>query len=131
MPGEYDAKIKNLTVVDKATTFTVDTLAAAEDFDVIADIEVGSSLNAVINRIEVWASVGNLTQLAQVQTQKADDPNPGAATTPRTQQIRIPFNALIGVNPGDRLHASATLKVSTGVLTNFSDATSETFIFTG
>jgi hypothetical protein len=130
MPGEYDARIKDLSVVKKGTSFTVDNLSAADDFDVVADIEVGPSLNAVLSRIQIWASVGNQTQLAQVQAQTYDQNPAQAANGPRNERIVIPFNALTGVNEGDLLQAVATLKVTTGVLTDFSDAESEPFIFT-
>jgi hypothetical protein len=74
--------------------------------------------------------VGNQTQLAQVQAQTYDQNPAQAANGPRNERIVIPFNALTGVNEGDLLQAVATLKVTTGVLTDFSDAESEPFIFT-
>lgn len=130
MPGEYDARIKDLSVVSKGTSFTVGTLGAGQDFDVVADIEVGPSLNAVITRIQVWASVGNQTQLTRIQAQTYDNTSPGAASAPRNQRIVIPFNALTGVNEGDLVQAVATLKITTGALTDFSDAASEPFVYT-
>ncbi|MFE6937525.1 hypothetical protein [Streptomyces chartreusis] len=129
MPGEYDARIKDLSVVEKGTSFTVDTLAAAGDFDVLADIEVGASLNAVITRIQIWVSVGDLSQLTRVDLQTYDQPAT-PVNGPRSEQIRIPFNALTGVGEGDLLQAVATLKVTAGVLTDVSNAKSEPFIFT-
>ncbi|MFE7028843.1 hypothetical protein ACFU9Y_00930 [Streptomyces sp. NPDC057621] len=129
MPGEYDARIKDLSVVEKGTSFTVDTLAASGDFDVLADIEVGASLNAVISRIQIWVSVGDLSQLTRVDLQTYDQPAT-PVNGPRSEQIRIPFNALAGVGEGDLLQAVATLKVTAGVLTDVSNAKSERFIFT-
>ncbi|MGW1716021.1 hypothetical protein [Streptomyces sp. NPDC002156] len=129
MPGEYDARIKDLSVVEKGTSFTVDTLATAGDFDVVADIEVGASLNAVISRIQIWASVGNQSQLTRVGLQTYDQPAQ-PVNGPRSEQIRIPFNALTGVGEGDLLQAVATLKVTAGVLTDVSNAKSEPFLFT-
>ncbi|MGW4874749.1 hypothetical protein [Streptomyces chartreusis] len=129
MPGEYDARIKDLSVVEKGTSFTVDTLATAGDFDVLADIEVGASLNAVITRIQIWVSVGDLSQLTRVDLQTYDQPAT-PVNGPRSEQIRIPFNALTGVGEGDLLQAVATLKVTAGVLTDVSNAKSEPFIFT-
>ncbi|WP_326585405.1 hypothetical protein OG889_44875 [Streptomyces sp. NBC_00481] len=129
MPGEYDARIKDLSVVEKGTSFTVDTLATAGDFDVLADIEVGASLNAVITRIQIWVSVGDLSQLTRVDLQTYDQPAT-PVNGPRSEQIRIPFNALTGVGEGDLLQAVATLKVTAGVLTDVSNARSEPFIFT-
>ncbi|UJV38528.1 hypothetical protein [Streptomyces sp. AMCC400023] len=129
MPGEYDARIKDLSVVEKGTSFTVDTLATAGDFDVLADIEVGASLNAVITRMQIWVSVGDLSQLTRVDLQTYDQPAT-PVNGPRSEQIRIPFNALTGVGEGDLLQAVATLKVTAGVLTDVSNAKSEPFIFT-
>ncbi|WP_060886583.1 hypothetical protein [Streptomyces caniscabiei] len=129
MPGEYDARIKDLSVVEKGTSFTVDTLATAGDFDVLADIEVGASLNAVITRMQIWVSVGDLSQLTRVDLQTYDQPAT-PLNGPRSEQIRIPFNALTGVGEGDLLQAVATLKVTAGVLTDVSNAKSEPFIFT-
>jgi hypothetical protein len=130
MPGEYDARFNQLSVVDQGTSFTLDTLASGKDFDVIADIEVGESLNEVISRIQIWVSVGNLTQLIQVQSQVYDNGTPGPAKAPRNERITIPFKALTGVNEGDLLEAVATLKVTAGVLSDISDARSQKFIFT-
>lgn len=127
--GEYDARIKQLSVVKKGTSFTVSTLTVAQDFDIIADIEVGQSLNAVISRIEIFASVGNRTQLVQAQAQKFTDNAPVAANAPREARITIPFNALAGVNEGDLLEATATLKITAGALTDLSAATSDEVIF--
>ncbi|MER6161597.1 hypothetical protein ABT147_39785 [Streptomyces sp. NPDC001868] len=129
MPGEYDARIKDLSVVEKGTSFTVDTLATAGDFDVLADIEVGASLNAVISRMQIWVSVGDLSQLTRVDLQTYDQPAT-PVNGPRSEQIRIPFNALTGVGEGDLLQAVATLKITAGVLTDVSNAKSEPFIFT-
>ncbi|WP_067462129.1 hypothetical protein [Actinomadura macra] len=126
--GAYDARIKLLAVLDQGTPFTADTLKAGDAFDVIADIEVGKALNAVIDRVQIFASVGNLTQFAPVQAQTYDDPNPTAADAPYRDRITIPFVALAGVNEGDILQASATLKVTAGIWIDYSAETSETVV---
>ncbi|MFD3585724.1 hypothetical protein [Streptomyces sp. NPDC058683] len=130
MPEDYNARIKALSVVRKGTSFTVDVLGVTDDFDVVADIEVGASINAVSSRIQVRASVGNQTQFLQVQTQMYDQPaTPASATL--TVPIRIPFNALdtTKVTEGDLLQAVAMLKVIAGALSDVSHAKSETFVY--
>ncbi|GGN28629.1 hypothetical protein [Streptomyces fuscichromogenes] len=130
MPEEYNARIKALSVVRKGTSFTVDVLGVNDDFDVVADIEVGASFNAVSSRIQVWASVGNQTQLVQVQVQGYDQPAIPVNGT-RAEPIRIPFNALDAtkVTEGDLLQAVATLKVIAGALSDVSHARSEPFVY--
>ncbi|REE95044.1 hypothetical protein [Thermomonospora umbrina] len=128
--GSYDARLNLLAVVDKGTSFTAHTLEIGRDFDVIADIEVGKALNALISRIEIFASLGSITQGVQIQAQVHDDKSPTPADAPRRDRITVPFTGLAGVSEGDILQASATLKVITGIWTDYSAQTSEFVIVT-
>lgn len=129
MSQEHDARVTGCIVTKKGEIFAIDTLSPNQDFDVLMDIRLGPAANAIVNRIQAWATINNRTQFKNAAPTKSyNNASPGPQAQPRAEQIRVAFNAtdLQGVNDGDLLEAVVTLKVTTGAYT---DSSSMTFSF--
>jgi hypothetical protein len=131
MPGTWDANIKLLSAVDDGQDFAVDTIDKNTSFDVLANLEIGSRLNEVVTRHDLFVQVQNLSQ-SNILTQQ----NFGTALTPQVNQTRnleqrLDFNVPAGGwpgNEGDILEVVASYKVTAGVNTDYSAARSQLFI---
>jgi hypothetical protein len=83
MPGTWDANIKLLSAVDDGQDFAVDTIDKNTSFDVLANLEIGSRLNEVVTRHDLFVQVQNLSQ-SNILTQQ----NFGTALAPQVNQTR-------------------------------------------
>jgi len=128
MANNYDAGIKNVRAVDSATVFTLDTIPNGKDFDVLADVEAGASINAVAVRDQLFVTVRNLSQF-KVAFYVA----PARTLTPdgnqRTETLRVPVTGWTA-RPGDLLDVSVTYRFDAGIFEDHSDAGSDGFIVT-
>ena len=115
MPGNQDANIKLLYVVDENSFFTADTVTNGVAFDVIANVEIGKDLMEVVSKENLFVSVVNLSQSTVLHQQTlenvltpVDDPDP------LNQELRIKVSGGWTANEGDVIEAIATYKVTAG-----------------
>ena len=129
MPGNQDANIKLLYVVDENSFFTADTVAVGAAFDVIANVEIGKDLMEVVSKENLFVSVVNLSQSTVLQQQSLENVlTPVANPDPLNQELRIKVGGGWTANEGDVLEAIATYKVTAGVYTDYSAARSGTVV---
>ena len=129
MPGNQDANIKLLYVVDENSFFTADTVANGAAFDVIANVEIGKDLMEVVSKENLFVSVVNLSQSTVLQQQALENVlTPVANPDPLNQELRIKVGGGWTANEGDVLEAIATYKVTAGVYTDYSAARSGTVV---
>ena len=129
MPGNQDANIKLLYVVDENSFFTADTVAVGAAFDVIANVEIGKDLMEVVSKENLFVSVVNLSQSTVLQQQALENVlTPVANPDPLNQELRIKVGGGWTANEGDVLEAIATYKVTAGVYTDYSAARSGTVV---
>jgi len=129
MPGNQDANIKLLYVVDENSFFTADTVDVGAAFDVIANVEIGKDLMEVVSKENLFVSVVNLSQSTVLQQQTLENVlTPVANPDPLNQELRIKVSGGWTANEGDVLEAIATYKVTAGVYTDYSAARSGTVV---
>ena len=129
MPGNQDANIKLLYVVDENSFFTADTVTNGAAFDVIANVEIGKDLMEVVTKENLFVSVVNLSQSTVLQQQSLENVlTPVANPDPLNQELRIKVGGGWTANEGDVLEAIATYKVTAGVYTDYSAARSGTVV---
>jgi len=129
MPGNQDANIKLLYVVDENSFFTADTVAIGAAFDVIANVEIGKDLMEVVSKENLFVSVVNLSQSTVLQQQSLENVlTPVANPDPLNQELRIKVSGGWTAAEGDVLEAIATYKVTAGVFTDYSAARSGTVV---
>ena len=129
MPGNQDANIKLLYVVDENSFFTADTVTNGAAFDVIANVEIGKDLMEVVSKENLFVSVVNLSQSTVLQQQALENVlTPVANPDPLNQELRIKVGGGWTANEGDVLEAIATYKVTAGVYTDYSAARSGTVV---
>jgi len=129
MPGNQDANIKLLYVVDENSFFTADTVDVGAAFDVIANVEIGKDLMEVVSKENLFVSVVNLSQSTVLQQQTLENVlTPVANPDPLNQELRIKVSGGWTANEGDVLEAIATYKVNAGVYTDYSAARSGTVV---
>ena len=129
MPGNQDANIKLLYVVDENSFFTADTVDVGAAFDVIANVEIGKDLMEVVTKENLFVSVVNLSQSTVLQQQTLENVlTPVANPDPLNQELRIKVSGGWTANEGDVLEAIATYKVTAGVYTDYSAARSGTVV---
>jgi hypothetical protein len=129
MPGNQDANIKLLYVVDENSFFTADTVDVGAAFDVIANVEIGKDLMEVVSKENLFVSVVNLSQSTVLQQQTLENVlTPVANPDPLNQELRIKVSGGWTANEGDVLEAIATYKVTAGVYTDYSAARSSTVV---
>ncbi|MFE1292236.1 hypothetical protein [Streptomyces sp. NPDC058751] len=129
MSGPWDASLKQLYFADDQTLFTADTLTIGRQYDVIADIEIGASLNSFAGQDRLVVTVTNLTTNQVVQTRTVPRQLQPSATV-RREPVRVDFAALDAtrVSDGDVLRATASYRVSAGVNTDHDASRSDTTI---
>ena len=129
MPGNQDANIKLLYVVDENSFFTADTVDVGAAFDVIANVEIGKDLMEVVSKENLFVSVVNLSQSTVLQQQTLENVlTPVDNPDPLNQELRIKVSGGWTANEGDVLEAIATYKVTAGVYTDYSAARSGTVV---
>jgi hypothetical protein len=131
MPGTWDANIKLLTAVDDGFDFAVDTIDKNTNFDMLANLEIGSRLNEVVNRHDLFVQVQNLSQSNILAQQNFGEVLAPQVNTTRNLEVRLDFNVPAGgwpANEGDILEAVASYKVTAGVNTDYSASRSQLFI---
>ncbi|MCU7725954.1 hypothetical protein ODJ79_19685 [Actinoplanes sp. KI2] len=129
MPGNQDANIKLLYVVDENSFFTADTVDNGAAFDVIANVEIGKDLMEVVSKENLFVSVVNLSQSTVLQQQSLENVlTPVANPDPLNQELRIKVSGGWTANEGDVIEAVATYKVTAGVYTDYSSARSGTVV---
>lgn len=130
MPSDNDASIKLLSAVDLNLTFTIDDVANAATFDVLADVEIGEDLNQVVDSFDLRVAIRNLTQsvtVAAVNKTGTLVPDPTPAPFFNAERVNIPAGwAPAAV--GDVLQAVASYIVTAGANKDFSAAQSQTFV---
>lgn len=129
MPGNQDANIKLLYVVDENSFFTADTVAGGAAFDIIANVEIGKDLMEVVTKETLFVSVVNLSQSTVLQQQTLENVlTPVANPDPLNQELRVKVSSGWSANEGDVIEAIATYKVTAGVYTDYSAARSGTVV---
>lgn len=131
MPGTWDANIKLLTAVDDGQDFAVDTVDKNSNFDVLANVEIGSRLNEVVTRHDLFTYVRNLSQSNILAFQPFGEVLTPQVNQTRNLEIRLDFNVPAGgwpANEGDVLEVVASYKVSAGVNSDYSATRSQLFI---
>lgn len=130
MPGSWDANLKLVYAVDDNQFFAVDTVEAGKAFDVIANLEIGEELMGVATGYDLFVSVRNLSQsTSPPQLTKKESVTLTPSTTALNQEKRINFGpGWSGANEGDVLEVIAALKVTAGVHTDYSLASSNPFM---
>ncbi len=131
MANTNDASIKLVYAADKGTNFTVDMLELVDDYDVVADVEIGEDLNQVVDEHTLRAAVVNLTTATQVAFKDLTEVLKPQNNTQRRAQLRLQFGPIQNSNPGDVLQVVASYKVVAGVMIKQSTAFSETFTVGG
>ncbi|WP_239374703.1 MULTISPECIES: hypothetical protein [unclassified Frankia] len=131
MAGVWDANIKAVYPTNPNLSVTVDTVTIGAAFDVVADVEIGSRLNEVVDSYTLSVSVVNLSQANVLVSNKPLVAVPIApqVNTPRTDLLRVHFPAgWVAADEGDVLEIVASYKVTAGVNTNVSSLQSSTFV---
>jgi hypothetical protein len=131
MSNDFDGNVKLLYPVDDGFSFfTVDDVARGATFDVIANVEVGADLNAIIDSHEVRVGIVNLTQSRPVGASQlfSETLTPAKAPLLRELRIDIPGGWNADAEVGDVLQAVASYKVTAGAHVDFSTAQSVTFV---
>jgi hypothetical protein len=125
MPGTWDASIKRLYFADDKTDYTADTLEVGKDYDLVADIEIGASLNGFAGGDRLVITVTNLTTNAVVETKTVPRPLTPVGSV-RREQVTVDFGPLDGVkvSDGDVLRATCSYRVSAGVNSDYDTAQS-------
>lgn len=131
MPGTWDANIKLLYAVDQGGFFAADTVNLGDPFDVIANVEIGSSLKGVVLRHDLFVSVRNLSRSTILGRQQfgAQVPPTGQALN---EEVRLSFAGgwQAAGDEGDVLEVVASYKVTAGIHTDYSVEKSKLFIVT-
>src|SRR6185312_3288484 len=121
MSNDFDANVKLLYPVDDGFSFfTVDDVTQGDPFDVIANIEVGADLNAIIDAHEVRVGIVNLTQSRPVGATQlfSEVLQPRKEPLLRELRIDIPGGWNADAEVGDVLQAVASYKVTAGAHTD-------------
>jgi hypothetical protein len=128
MANPEDAVIKLLYAVDDNTFFTADTVGLGEAFDLIANLEMGEDLNEVVDQLDLFVGVTNLTRSNLVTTKQFTEQLTPADDQTVNREVRVDIDpGWAGAQEGDVLHAVATLKITAGIKTDYSYATSNAF----
>jgi hypothetical protein len=127
MANHDDALLASLRPVDTGTAATADTVAVGGAFDLIADIEIGSQYARHISKVELFGSVLNRTRMKVDNFYQAVPLAAGNTAINHAETVKV--SALpTGTQEGDLLEASATLKVTDGVDTDYSTAQTDLVI---
>jgi hypothetical protein len=129
MANDWDATIKLLYAADSGTKFVADTVDNGKAFDVVADIEIGENLNEVVNDLDLFIGVRNLTQSSKVLT--TTFPHPLVPKNNQAERVSLVVPIAAGwtnANVGDLLEVVATLRVNAGVNTDYSHAEGNRFV---
>lgn len=118
----YHARVKLLNIVDAGTNATADTLTVGQPYDVIADIEIGDALHALMSQEQLVVAVTNIT--ANTVTKVTVGPQPFSPGSGVFQgKIRVSFPVLVATD-GDLLRATCSYKAFAGINTDFTSAES-------
>jgi len=127
MPSPWDASIKLLYAVDVGTFFTIDDVTNGDQFDIIANVEIGENLNENVDSFDLRVAVRNLTQSSTLEIVNLSDNLTPVNNQPRNEELRASF-AAVNATPGDVLQAVASYRVTAGINFDFSTAESNTFV---
>jgi hypothetical protein len=128
MANPDDAVIKLLYAVDDGTFFTADTVESGAAFDLIANIEIGEDLNQVVDQLDLFVGVTNLTRSTSVTGKQQTEKLLPADDQTVNREVRVDIDPGWSAQEGDVLHAVATLKITAGAKTDYSYAMSNDFI---
>jgi hypothetical protein len=128
MANPDDAVIKLLYAVDDGTFFTADTVKNGEAFDLVANIEIGEDLNQVVDQLDLFVGVTNLTQSSLVVSKQQTEALVPADDQTENREVRVDIDPGWSAQEGDVLQAVTTMKVTAGIKTDYSYATSNAFI---
>ncbi|NLT57017.1 MAG: hypothetical protein GXX79_21150 [Actinomycetales bacterium] len=133
MPNAYDAGIKLVYVADPdpaPARFTIDDVSLGAEFKVVADVEVGSAMHALVTKYDMVVGVVNLTRCQSVTVVKdgaSISPDNSGVALRKIIEVTIPSgwaNAL----EGDVLQVVASFKLTAGAVFDYSAAISPTFV---
>jgi hypothetical protein len=128
MANPEDAVIKLLYAVDDGTFFTADTVVNGAAFDLIANLEIGEDLNEVVDQLDLFVGVTNLTRSSLVVTKQQTEKLVPADDQTLLREVRVDIDPGWSAQEGDVLQAVATMKITAGIKTDYSYATSNAFI---
>ncbi|MFB6892429.1 hypothetical protein ACFCX4_24305 [Kitasatospora sp. NPDC056327] len=114
MTGTWDASIKQLYFADKGTLFTARTITIGQEYDIVADIEIGQSLNSFPTENRLIVVVVDAITNTVVQTRTITINLPGGPGQHR-QQVPVTFGPLAGVQDGHVLRAVGSFRVKSGL----------------
>jgi hypothetical protein len=124
MSGNWDASIKLVYAVDDGAFFTLDTVDIGKEFDVIANVEVGTTLLSFSPTFDLWVTVLNLSK----STTAVPTVHLSGSVAQTTQELRVDIPGGWTADDGDVLEVVAAFKVAAGQNTDYSSAVSGTFI---
>ncbi len=127
MPNQWDANIKLLYPVDDGTFFTVDSVNVGDEFDVIANVEVGANIMQNVDGFDLRVAVRNLTKSTILDTQSVSE-NLTDQADPLNREIRVDFPGGWTEDDGDVLEAVGAFKVRAGINSDYSSQGTETFM---
>ena len=131
MANDFDASIKLLYPVDKNTFSTIDVLEPADEYDVVANVEIGRDLNQFATEHILRVAIVNLSTAEQVAVTEVREPLTPQDNSQRQQEMRAGFPALQTPGAGDVLQAVASYRVVAGANSDVSTAQSVTFAVGG
>ena len=127
MSSTWDANVILVYVTSEGNSSAVDIIRNGEPFDVIASIRIGRNLMQFVDSYDLFISIRNLSQSSTQSTQRqSTDLAPQNAAL--SQQLRVRMDPGWAANEGDILEVLATLKVTSGINSDYSLARSGPFI---
>jgi hypothetical protein len=125
VPGQQDANIKLLYATGENSFCTADTVANGAAFDVVANVEIGRDLRRVVTKEDLFVSIVNRSQaVAFPPVVQSNTLVPGDDRDALCQELRVKVDPGWPAAEGDVLQIIATYKVTAGVFTDYSTATS-------
>ena len=130
MSGTWDATIISTYAVGDGGSFAIDAIRQGEAFDVVANIRVGQNLMQFVDRCDLFVAVRNLSQSTTLLRQRQS-----YVLTPQkaalTDRLQVKFAAGWTADEGDALEVVTTLKVTSGINSDYTLARSDPFIVAG
>jgi hypothetical protein len=120
VPSAQDATIKLLYATEENSCYTADKIPSGAAFDVVAKVEIGRDLRQIVTKEDLFVSVVNRSQAIAFPQLVRSNP----AVHRLDQELRIKVDPGWTATEGDVLQIIATYKVTAGVFTDYSTATS-------
>ncbi|MFE5873035.1 hypothetical protein ACFQ6V_30890 [Streptomyces roseifaciens] len=130
----WDATVKQLYFADHGTIFTADTIKIGDEYDVIADVEIGGAFHQIADEERLIVTVTNRTTNQVIETKTLTQTVPASQTqTPLRKSLTIVFGPLLATqaSDGDELQARCSYKFTGGAFTRTTRAESQSAIVDG